>query len=75
MSSGRRHVDSSDEDDDDDADWLRPSVRKAAQGGDIGSDDDDFAVSVLNQDLSSELSSRASSRTRVAYNIWMTLMM
>lgn len=47
MSQNRRHVDSSDEDDDDDADWLRPSVRKAAQGGDIGSDDDDFAVSYL----------------------------
>jgi len=45
MSQNRRHVDSSDEDEDDDADWLRPSVRKAAQGGDIGSDDDDFAVS------------------------------
>jgi hypothetical protein len=41
--SNRKHVDSSDEDDDDDADWLRPSVRKAARGGDIGSDDDDFA--------------------------------
>jgi hypothetical protein len=47
MSQNRRHVDSSDEDEDDDADWLRPSVRKAAQGGDIGSDDDDFAVSLL----------------------------
>ena len=43
MSESRRHVDSSDDDDDDDADWLRPSVRNAARGGDIGSDDDDFA--------------------------------
>lgn len=43
MSESRRHVDSSDDDDDDDAEWLRPSVRNAARGGDIGSDDDDFA--------------------------------
>ena len=72
MSGGRRIVDSSDEDDDDDADWLRPSVRKAAQGGDAGSDDDDFAVCIV-ACLRSWLTIRVSSRVQAACSTLTTL--